>query len=108
MLMPTYQDYLKQIDQLTKQAEEVRQAELATAIADIKAKMAQYGIRLSDITGKESGRASLKKQAASGTRKKVAPKYRGSNGELWTGRGRRPAWVESELSKGRTMGDLAI
>lgn len=106
--MPTYQDYLKQIDQLTKQAEEVRQAEVAAAVADIKAKMAQYGIRLSDITGKESGRTSGRKPAASGTRKKVAPKYRGSNGELWTGRGRRPAWVEAELSKGRTMGDLAI
>lgn len=106
--MPSYQDYLKQIDQLTKEAEKVRQTELSAAIADIKAKMAQYGIRVSDIVGKESGATSIKKRGASATKNKVAPKYRGSNGELWTGRGRRPAWVEAELAKGRSMDDLAI
>ena len=106
--MPTYQDYLKQIEQLTKEAEKVRQAELATAIADIKAKMAQYGIRISDIAGKESSGYSGKKRSATGSKNKVAPKYRGSAGQLWTGRGRRPAWVEAELAKGRSLDDLAI
>ena len=106
--MPTYQDYLKQIDQLTKEAEKVRQAELSAAIADIKAKMAQYGIRVSDIVGKETGSYSGKKRTAAGTKNKVAPKYRGSHGELWTGRGRRPAWVQAELANGRSLDDLAI
>ena len=106
--MPTYQDYLKQIEQLTKEAEKVRQAELATAIADIKAKMAQYGIRVSDIVGKETRGYSGKKRSGTATKNKVAPKYRGKNGELWTGRGRRPAWVEAELAKGRSLDDLAI
>ena len=35
--MPSYQDILKQIDQLTKEAEKMRQGEVAAAIADIKA-----------------------------------------------------------------------
>lgn len=107
--MPTYQDILKQIDQLTKEAEKIRQSELSAAIADIKAKMSQYGISVSDIRGRETApRSPVKRRAASGSRKKVAPKYRGTNGELWTGRGRRPAWVEAELAKGRSMADLAI
>ncbi len=106
--MPTYQDILKQIDQLTKEAEKIRQSELSTAIADIKAKMTQYGISVSDIAGAESAKRSQKRKTQAGTRKKVAPKYRGSNGELWTGRGRRPAWVQAELAKGRSIGDLAI
>ena len=106
--MPTYQEYLKQIDQLTKEAEKVRQAELSAAIADIKSKMAQYGLRASDIVGKPSGGPSDKRRNATSAKKKVAPKYRGRNGELWTGRGRRPAWVEAEIAKGKSLSDLAI
>jgi DNA-binding protein H-NS len=106
--MASYQEILKQIDQLTKEAEKIRESELSAAIADIKAKMAQYGIKVSDIVGKEPGPRSVGKRAATGSKKKVAPKYRGSNGELWTGRGRRPAWVEAELGKGKSMEDLAI
>jgi len=106
--MASYQDILKQIDQLTKEAEKLRQTEIAAAIADIKAKMAQHGIRVSDIVGKEPGTRSVGKRVSTGSKKKVAPKYRGGNGELWTGRGRRPAWVEAELSSGKSMEDLAI
>lgn len=106
--MPTYQDILKQIDQLTKEAEKLRQTELSSAIADIKSKMAQHGISVSDIAGADSGRKTRKQKAQTGARKKVAPKYRGGNGELWTGRGRRPAWVQAELAKGRALEDLAI
>ena len=106
--MPTYQDILKQIDQLTKEAEKLRQTELSSAIADIKSKMAQYGISGSDIAGTGSGKRTRKQKAQTGARKKVAPKYRGSSGELWTGRGRRPAWVQAELGKGRSIEELAI
>ena len=93
--MPSYQDILKQIDQLTKEAEKLRQSEVSSAVADIRAKMAQYGITVSDIVGKEKKPRAAKKRAAGPAKRKVAPKYRGSNGELWTGRGRRPAWVEA-------------
>ena len=106
--MPTYQDVLKQIDQLTKEAEKLRQSEVSAAIADIRTKMAQYGITVSDIVGKERKTRAKKARKAPTAGRKVAPKYRGSNGELWTGRGRRPAWVEAELAKGRTLEELAI
>lgn len=106
--MPTYQEYLRQIEQLTKEAEKIRQTELSSAIADIKAKMSQYGIKVSDIVDKEPRKKASPKKKNTGMTMKVKPKYRGENGELWTGRGRRPAWVEAALSKGRTLEDLAI
>ena len=106
--MPTYQDVLKQIDQLTKEAEKLRQSEVSAAIADIRAKMAQYGITVSDIVGKERKPRARKERKSPTAGRKIAPKYKGKNGELWTGRGRRPAWVEAELANGRTLEDLAI
>jgi len=43
-------------------------------------------------------------------RKPVQPKYRNpENSEnTWTGRGRRPIWVEQSLSAGKTLEDLLI
>jgi DNA-binding protein H-NS len=33
----------------------------------------------------------------------VKPKYRGPNGELWTGRGRSPKWVEQIKANGESI-----
>ena len=47
--MSTYRELQEQIEQLRKQAEEVRQAELAEVILEIKTKMQEYGITGSDL-----------------------------------------------------------
>ena len=41
---------------------------------------------------------------------KVAPKYRNpeNEAETWTGRGRKPKWVESALASGNTIESLEI
>jgi DNA-binding protein H-NS len=43
-------------------------------------------------------------------RAKVAPKYRNSDDQdqTWTGRGRKPKWVEYALQSGKTLEDLRI
>lgn len=43
-------------------------------------------------------------------RKTVAPKYANPENpaETWTGRGRKPKWVEAALASGKTLTDLAI
>jgi DNA-binding protein H-NS len=43
-------------------------------------------------------------------RRMVAPKYQNPNNlsEKWSGRGRKPKWVEEKLAQGRTLADLAI
>lgn len=41
-------------------------------------------------------------------RKKVAPKYRGPDGETWTGRGLKPRWLTSALNEGTQLKDFLI
>jgi DNA-binding protein H-NS len=40
--------------------------------------------------------------------RKVAPKYRGPKGELWSGRGMKPRWLVAEMKKGKRAEDFAI
>jgi DNA-binding protein H-NS len=85
--MTTYKELQAQIEKLQKQAEEVRKSELASAIADIKAKMQEYGITPADLdfTGKKK---------AVKTRQPVEAKYRNdATGETWSGRGMAPKWI---------------
>eukprot|EP00456_Euglypha_rotunda_P069905 TRINITY_DN61741_c0_g1_i1.p1 TRINITY_DN61741_c0_g1~~TRINITY_DN61741_c0_g1_i1.p1 ORF type:complete len:102 (+),score=30.59 TRINITY_DN61741_c0_g1_i1:17-322(+) len=85
--MTTYNDLLKQIESLTKQAEELRKTEISTVIADIKDKMETFGITLADL-----GAARSTKKSAGTAGSKVAVKYRNGS-DTWSGRGRTPKWL---------------
>jgi len=98
--MATYSELMAQAQNLMAmaQAEQARKNELAGVIADIKAKMKQYGITVADLGagsgggGKRAGKTS------------AAPKYRGPNGELWAGGpGRKPQWVRDVLAAGKSL-----
>jgi len=93
--MATYAEIQAQIAELQAQAEKVRKDELASAIAQVKALMAQYGITINDLQG-------VTKNA-----RKISPvkaKYRDPvSGNEWTGRGRSPKWLE-----GKNKDDFAI
>ena len=52
-------------------------------------------------SGSRRRRSSLKGQ-------KVAPKYRGPEGELWAGRGARPRWLQAALKTGKKVEDFLI
>lgn len=83
--MPTYQELKAQAEALLQQAEELRKQELRGVIAEIKAKMADYGITVEELAG-TAGRGRGR------GRGKGVPKYRGPNGETWSGGpGRKPA-----------------
>jgi DNA-binding protein H-NS len=41
-------------------------------------------------------------------RKKVTPKYRGPNGETWSGRGMLPRWLTSQVKQGKKPEDFLI
>ena len=43
-----------------------------------------------------------------GRRGPVRPKYRGPQGEMWTGRGRTPKWVEEVKKAGKKLEDFLI
>lgn len=94
--MASYAELMDQAKALMDQAEQIRKAERSGAVAAIKAKMAEYGITVADLGG--SGKA----------RVAAEPKYRGPNGELWSGRGRRPAWANEALAAGKSLDEYVI
>ena len=85
--MKSYKDLTAQIEALQKEAAQARHAELTGAIADIKAKMQEYGITVADL-----GISSTKKNAKLKT--PVAAKYHDPvTGSTWSGRGKPPKWI---------------
>lgn len=89
--MTTYKELQNQIEKLQKEAEQARKTELANAIADIHAKMKEYGISPEDLG---FGAAGKRNKAAKAVRRPVAPKYRNNaTGETWSGRGKPPKWM---------------
>jgi len=100
--MTTYSELVSQAQALMAQAEQVRKQEIASVIADIKAKMKEFGITVEDLDT-QSGR----KPAAG--RAKAAAKFRGPNGELWSGGpGRKPDWVKAALAEGKNIESFRI
>jgi len=95
--MPTYSELKAQAEALLAQAEALRRQERSGVIAELRAKMAEYGLTAEDL----AGRGGVVKASS---RSKSPPKYRGPNGELWSGGpGRKPEWVREVLATG---GDL--
>lgn len=88
---------------LRKQANDFRNQELAGIIDDIRKKIAEYGLTAADLKLSSRG---PKARAA----KSIAPaKYRGPNGETWSGgRGRKPGWVMEALASGKSISDFEI
>ena len=101
--MATYNELVSQAQALMQQAEQVRKQELANVIAGIKAQMREYGITVEDL-----GAGTATRKAA--TPKSKAPaKYRGPNGELWSGGpGRKPDWVKAALAAGQSLDAFRI
>jgi len=98
--MASYKELVAQAEKLMRQAEAARKAELVTAVAEIKAKMAEYGITPADLGGGA-------KKAKS--RKAVAAKYRNpADGETWSGRGRVPKWLVALEGVGRKREEFAV
>lgn len=109
-----------QIQKLQKQASEIKAKEFDRTVQDILAKMAAFGITVKDLQvasgspRKGRGRPAVAGKAAGAKPKKkaagvsVAAKYRGPNGETWSGRGLTPRWLATLLAQGQTKEAFAI
>lgn len=120
--MTSYKELKLQAEDLLRQAEVARKAEMGAAIAEIKANMLAYGITLADLGGKarttrgRKPKAEKPGKAAKGAkmkgtkvRKPVVAKYRNPvSGETWSGRGRVPKWLAAELTKDRTREEFLV
>lgn len=117
-------DIQSQIEKLQKQASDIRAKEFDKTIKDILAQMQAFGITLKDLqqamgksrVGKGRGKAVSKGAAKKPVAKKrgaktgasVAAKYRGPNGETWSGRGLMPKWLSALVAQGRGKEEFAI
>ena len=101
--MANYKELLAQREALDKQIEELRQAELRSAIDQVRQLIAEWRLTAEDC-GFKSAAVSGSKKAKSA----VAAKYRGPNGETWSGRGRAPKWLEALEAQGRQRAEFSI
>ena len=91
--MSTYKELLKEREALELKISTARRDEMASAIAQVRAIMDEYGLTQQEIFP-TSNRA---RSATSGT--KVAPKYRDpASGQTWTGRGKAPKGFKTKTA----------
>ncbi|MDP3699443.1 MAG: H-NS histone family protein [Hylemonella sp.] len=113
-------DIQSQIQKLQKQAGEIKAREFDKTVQEILGKMQAFGITVKDLQGGKGrgGKAKPAKtagktgRAGAAAKKKaksvVAPKFRGPNGETWSGRGLTPRWLSTLVAQGRKKEDFAI
>lgn len=121
--MESYKEILKKISVLNAQAAQAKQRELGAVLKRIKQEIKRHGFTAADlgltvVGAKGNSRQDKKtKGATSGrvisssprkSRATVPPKYRGPNGETWSGRGLRPTWLKAELASGNTLDAFLI
>ncbi|CAG9191635.1 DNA-binding protein H-NS [Paraburkholderia tropica] len=96
--MATYRELKAQIAELEAQAAAARAAELQDVLADIRAKVAEYGFTEQDIFG--LGRGWPRKTTGSA----VPARYRDpKTGATWSGRGRAPNWIKDAKNRDRFL-----
>ena len=92
---------LKQVkDHVETALIERQRQDLIDAKAAAEAAVAEYGFSLAELAdGTKSGK-----------RTKAAPKYRNpdNHDQTWTGRGRRPAWINTAIDACKDISELEI
>lgn len=114
-------DIQGQIEKLQKQASEIKARDFDKTIQEILIKMQVFGITVEDLQmrkgrGSKAKRetkasGSVKRVASLNTKKNsrpVAAKYRGPNGETWSGRGLMPRWLSALVAQGKSKEDFVI
>jgi DNA-binding protein H-NS len=112
-------DIQSQIEKLQKQANDIKSKEFAATVQEIQAKMQAFGITVKDLQSTKGGRGKAKSSAAKATkaaktpktRKASAPvaaKYRGPNGESWSGRGLMPKWLSALVAQGQSKESFSV
>ena len=106
----SYLELKAQAEKLLAQAEELRVKEINDVIADIKQKIATFGLTAQDLgLSAVAGGGARRKIGTSSAKKTGTVKYRGPNGETWSGgRGRKPQWVVNALASGKSLDEFLV
>lgn len=86
--------------QVAKKIDGFEERKKREALAAVQEKAKAMGYSLNELVG-----ASVVRK-----RKPAKPKYANpaNKSETWTGRGRKPRWVEAALKSGKSLDDIAI
>jgi DNA-binding protein H-NS len=100
--MSTLQDLISQREALERQIEMTQQQGRLDALVKIRGLMDEYGLTMSDLSGKRGPKTSTKGN-------KVAAKYRDNKtGHSWSGRGLQPNWLRAALASGAQLSDFTV
>ncbi len=127
--MKTLVELQNEIQSLTAQASELRAKEFDRTLDEIIANMRAFGITVAQVRdalqaaakskSKAKGKRGRKPKAAAvkakkapkakasaakaGARKPAPIKFRGPNGEAWSGRGKLPKWLQAAKDSGQSV-----
>lgn len=108
----SYQQIKDQIAKLQVQAEEVRKAEVKGVVERMKEAIAAYGLKPADLFGSQIRTAPAKAVRPRKTnRAKIkvkVGKYADGNGQVWSGKGRKPAWFIAAISQGKKPEEMLL
>ena len=96
----SYQQIKKQIEQLQRQADALRDSEIKGVVDRIKVAIAHYGLTAAHLG---LGAASASPKAASKRSAKASAQFSDDAGNKWSGRGPRPRWLRDALAAGRSI-----
>jgi DNA-binding protein H-NS len=105
----------QQIAGMEKQAAELRKKNRPAVLVELREQMVAYGITAEELSRpapKARPKAPPAKAASPAKGKKptaASPaKYRGPEGQQWTGRGTAPKWLNDLVASGKTRDDFLI
>ena len=105
----------QQITEMEKQAAELQKKNRPAVLAELREQMAAYGITAEELSRpapKARPKAPPAKAASPAKGKKPVvsspAKYRGPEGQEWTGRGTAPKWLNDLVAGGKTRDDFLI
>lgn len=114
-------DLLARKAALDEEIAHAQQTEKESALAQVRALMAQHGLTLADLgrpprpdtpeVESQAGDAveTPRRRKAAGSGAKLPAKFRdASTGESWSGRGLKPRWMQAALAAGRSMDEFAL
>ena len=106
-----------QITTLQKQAAELKARDFDSTVIEIRETMQLFGITIKDIQAPQrkpkktkEGTTAVKKVklASKSVSKPVEAKYRGPEGQTWSGRGLSPKWLAALIEQGAMREDFLI
>lgn len=101
----TYKQLTSEIEKLQKQAEQARKEEVAGVIARMQDAIKAYGLTPADL-GFTTAKTPKISKAKKSSKQAAGTNYADGNGNVWGGRGPRPAWLRAALDAGKKLEDF--